>query len=108
MSLANPAGTNQQEEVEAGKRVGVLWDYYRQLVKDGWEPDVYSYTTSFRQVSLMVASLRQTSRHHTCLSLWLLPVACSRTASSQPSPRAGNSFLGVNLYAQPCKVHGLR
>ena len=42
------AGTNQQEEVEPAKRVGVLWDYYRRLVADGWEPDVFSYTTSFR------------------------------------------------------------
>lgn len=45
---SHAAGTNQQEEVQPAKRVGVLWDYYRQLVDDGWEPDVYSYTTSFR------------------------------------------------------------
>ena len=95
---AHAAGTNQQEEVEAGKRVGVLWDYYRQLVKDGWEPDVYSYTTSFRQVSLMVASLRQTSRHHTCLSLWLLAVACSCWIPAFSQSRK-NLFLGVQ---SPC------
>lgn len=45
----NPAaGSNLQEEMKPEDRKGTLWDFYRQLVAQGWTPDVYSYTTSFR------------------------------------------------------------
>lgn len=42
------AGSNLQEEMKPEDRKGTLWDFYRQLVAQGWTPDVYSYTTSFR------------------------------------------------------------
>ena len=57
--------------MQPGSRVGVLWDYYRRLVEDGWEPDVYSYTTSFRWAPLMLALqiCCLTSPHQLCLNL---------------------------------------
>jgi hypothetical protein len=34
------------------ERKGVLWDAMRALQKQGWEPDTYSYSTSFRRGGL--------------------------------------------------------
>lgn len=42
------AGSSSQEDVEPQERKGALWECYRQLLGDGWTPDVHSYTTSFR------------------------------------------------------------
>ena len=44
------AGSAADGEVPAAERHGRLWDYYRALVGQGWTPDVYHYSTSFRWV----------------------------------------------------------
>lgn len=48
LRVCTRAGSLLQEEVKPEERKGLLWDFYRSLVADGWTPDVYSYTTSFR------------------------------------------------------------
>jgi len=42
-------GAPSQEGLPAAERKGVLWDAMRALQKQGWEPDTYSYSTSFRR-----------------------------------------------------------
>ena len=39
--------------MEPEERKGALWECYRQLLGDGWTPDVHSYTTSFRWGAVM-------------------------------------------------------
>ncbi len=46
------AGAPSQEGLPVAERKGVLWDAMRALQKQGWEPDTYSYSTSFRRGGL--------------------------------------------------------
>ena len=48
LTVLRAAGSSSQEDVEPQERKGALWECYRQLLSEGWTPDVHSYTTSFR------------------------------------------------------------